>query len=430
MEKVRGKILIIEDNPGDVSLLKTYLSSFSGKGDWHIDVAATLSDAVALAGSAKYAVILLDLTLPDSEGIRTVNSTVAFAPETPIIVLTGVSDEETGIKAMQAGAQDYLIKGQFDPKMLVRSIRYATERHRLRMELEMSIKHEAEISEARYQAIMKLENEINEHRATEAKLNHKTAEMQAVFGVIPDLYFRVDSEGVIVDYKAAQEEELYLPPKDFLGRKYRDIMPADVADLTSNAIEDLKKNRSMVIMEYSIPLKNTEAFFEARLLPLFDNEVIFLIRNITERKISIEKILQSEKKYRDLADSLPQTIFETDEKGTLKFVNKAAFAHFEYTMKDFEKGLNVFQMIHGQERERAIRKFGAMVSKQPDPDNSNEYIALKKTGTPFCVSIHSTPIIGSEGRVNGIRGIIIDITDKKRAEEQLAAEKERLAVTL
>lgn len=76
-------------------------------------------------------VLLLDLNLPDSRGLATFERTHAFAPDVPIVVLAGIEDETVGVRTVQAGAQDYLVKGQVDGHVLIRSLRYAVERHRL-----------------------------------------------------------------------------------------------------------------------------------------------------------------------------------------------------------------------------------------------------------------------------------------------------------
>jgi diguanylate cyclase (GGDEF)-like protein len=87
---------------------------------------------------SSFDVVLLDLGLPDSQGLETVEQMVAAAPEIPIVVLTGINDPELGIEAVQRGAQDYLPKDHFDSNLMIRAIRYAIERHRVREALQQS----------------------------------------------------------------------------------------------------------------------------------------------------------------------------------------------------------------------------------------------------------------------------------------------------
>jgi len=130
-------ILLVEDNPGDARLIQEMLTE--GSADQvTIDHVATLAEAIQCAEENEYDCILLDLSLPDSHGIDTVMKMEAEDPNTPIVVLTGNVDDELGVEAVQSGAQDYLPKSDVDSRLLVRSIRYALERHRSEMALRKS----------------------------------------------------------------------------------------------------------------------------------------------------------------------------------------------------------------------------------------------------------------------------------------------------
>jgi len=129
MESKSNKILLIEDNPGDARLLQEMLAEIrdvSFKLDW-VDRLSTGLERLAAGGID---VVLLDLSLPDSQGFETFAKARSQASETPIILLTGLNDEMMAIRAAQEGAQDYLIKGQVDSNLLKRSMRYAIARKR------------------------------------------------------------------------------------------------------------------------------------------------------------------------------------------------------------------------------------------------------------------------------------------------------------
>jgi DNA-binding response OmpR family regulator len=125
-------ILLIEDNPGDVRIIieKTKRAQFT------ILHSEKLSDGIKRLKEEPIELVLLDLTLPDSQGIETFTRLYAKVQKVPIVILTGCDDEELGIKSIQKGAQDYLVKGQITDDMLVRVLRYAIERSSLQNELE------------------------------------------------------------------------------------------------------------------------------------------------------------------------------------------------------------------------------------------------------------------------------------------------------
>jgi two-component system, cell cycle sensor histidine kinase and response regulator CckA len=130
------KILLIEDNPGDVLLLQETLSeiTFVELELVHVD---RLKNALKKLSSEDFDVILLDLVLPDSNGLDTFIQIQEQTPATPIVVLTGMTDETLAISAMKAGAQDYLVKGQVSGSdLLLRSMRYAIERKRIEATLQ------------------------------------------------------------------------------------------------------------------------------------------------------------------------------------------------------------------------------------------------------------------------------------------------------
>ncbi len=130
----RINVLLIEDNPGDMRLIQLMLSNDAGGGA-ATHYALTWRDRLA-AGLQWVAenpvdVVLLDLSLPDSQGMATVQRMQAAAPAVPLIVLTGLDDETFAVLSLQAGIQDYLIKGQVDEHLLRRAIRYALERQQM-----------------------------------------------------------------------------------------------------------------------------------------------------------------------------------------------------------------------------------------------------------------------------------------------------------
>ena len=120
-------ILLVEDNPGDKRLICEMLNE-AGSVTFDLKYADRLQAALGHLDENRVEVILLDLGLPDSQGLETLSKIYTHVPEVPIVVLTGLNDEMLGVQAVNKGAQDYLIKGQVDTNLLARTLRYAIER--------------------------------------------------------------------------------------------------------------------------------------------------------------------------------------------------------------------------------------------------------------------------------------------------------------
>ncbi|MCA9472475.1 MAG: response regulator [Nitrospirales bacterium] len=159
------RLLLIEDDPEDVLILKRLLQETNGQA-W-LQTESTVEDGLLYLQSEKPDVILLDLFLPDSRGLDTFQQLHDDFASIPIIVLTGHTDEELGVEALKIGAQDFLTKGDFNSQMLGRSIRYAIERHQLKM----LAKQRQDQAEAELQALFRLvkhrENQVTTEQYAE-----------------------------------------------------------------------------------------------------------------------------------------------------------------------------------------------------------------------------------------------------------------------
>ena len=131
------RILVVEDNPADADLIREILPQI-GPNTFHIETVLRLAAVLRRLPDQGIDLILLDLGLPDSQGLQTLRQLHQAAPEIPVIVLTGTDDRELGVAAVKEGAQDYLVKGQINEPLLVRSIRYALERHKAAVALKQS----------------------------------------------------------------------------------------------------------------------------------------------------------------------------------------------------------------------------------------------------------------------------------------------------
>ncbi len=127
-------VLVIEDNPGDLELIRQMFGELKD-ANFGIQWAKKLKPAIQFLTDNKVDVILADLDLPDSQGLSTLDRVLVSAPGIPVVVLTGHEDEANAIQAVEKGAQDYLIKGDIDSRILGRAVRYAIQRQEMRSQL-------------------------------------------------------------------------------------------------------------------------------------------------------------------------------------------------------------------------------------------------------------------------------------------------------
>ena len=134
---------------------------------------------------------------------------------------------------------------------------------------------------------------------------------------------------------------------------------------------------------------------------------------------NVEKaVKESEKKYRDLAELLPQPVFESDLNGNITFINRIGLPIFGYNEEDMGNGMNILQFIAPEDRERAMDNNQRILNGEQLKDG--EFIATKKDGTFFPIIVHCNPII-HENIITGLRGVVVDITELKNAENKIKA---------
>ncbi|MBI9085800.1 MAG: cache domain-containing protein [Desulfobacterales bacterium] len=148
-------------------------------------------------------------------------------------------------------------------------------------------------------------------------------------------------------------------------------------------------------------------------------------RMIEARKTAESEKKESEQRFRELAELLPEAIFEMDIQGRLTFVNRKAYDYFGYSSDDLARGLNAFDMIDRKDRQAAMDNIGRIT--HGEPLGLTEFAALRKDGSRFPAMLHAIAAV-SEGRPIGVRGFIIDITDKKNLETQLRQSQKMEAI--
>lgn len=166
------RILLVEDNPGDVYIIKDSIQSKNS--EISVTDTSTLRDAIKLSSENRFDVILLDLGLPDSIGLDTLRKILAAKISAPVIVMTGMDDEEKALTSVKEGAQDYLVKNNLTSENILRAVRYGIERKKIQEELQkLNVELDSKI-QIRTQELAEINKllhiELDEHIRTSAKL--------------------------------------------------------------------------------------------------------------------------------------------------------------------------------------------------------------------------------------------------------------------
>ncbi|MEA1959537.1 MAG: PAS domain S-box protein, partial [Chloroflexota bacterium] len=161
-------------------------------------------------------------------------------------------------------------------------------------------------------------------------------------------------------------------------------------------------------------------WFDVRVSPLYDRRNrlsgrLFMLQDITERKRAEESLRESEEKFKQMVGLLPEVVCEVDVSGNILFVSQVAFDVFGYDHADFDQGLNILEMIASEDQDRAVKKIKRMMAGEEL--GSDEYLLMRKDRSKFPAIVHVSNIFDKEGNTIGFRGIVIDITERKRAEE-------------
>jgi len=172
----------------------------------------------------------------------------------------------------------------------------------------------------------------------------------------------------------------------------------------------------------TIEMEHAGRVYACDVIPIQEGGYVNLYaRDITERKRAEDKLRESEARFRDLAELLPQIIYEADRDGNLTYVNRRGFSSFGYTPQDIDSGFNVLQSVIPEDRPRIQAAMPRVLAGEAS--GGEEFTALRKDGTTFPALIYSAPIIFN-GQLRGMRGLIVDITERKQMKAALEESEE------
>ena len=378
-------VLLIEDNPGDARLIQEMLVEGGGT-QYTLECVDRLATGLARLVANDIGLVLLDLGLPDSQGFETFARVYAETPRVPIIVLSGLADENLAIKTVQKGAQDYIVKGQVDSYALVRTIRYAIERKHVEEEL-------------RSQAL--------------------------IFENIHDSIVVTDLEGNIIRWNPAAER--------MFGYYEDEVFQKTLGMLATRIVTgQLRDGRWTGEMNFTRK-DETEGICETTVIPLRDEHdnitaVFGVSHDITEQKRAEKALLESERKLRFVTDQVSDVIWSMDLKGNFTFITPSTERMIGYTVKEM-LSMNLKQILTPESNKMVIDLISrGMKTGKKDPIVLELQQVCKDGSKMWCevTAIFAT----DDNRPSGIIGVTRDISERKRSEAKLQRSYDKLRDTM
>ncbi|MCX8150306.1 MAG: PAS domain S-box protein [Candidatus Bathyarchaeota archaeon] len=381
------RVLHVDDEPDALAVTKSILEM---EGNINVGSASSVDEALKKLKSKPYDVIISDYEMPYKSGLDFLAEIRKKADPPPFIVFTGKGREEVVVKALNLGAFRYINK-HGDPETVYK-------------ELIASIKQAYEFITARREFLRSEE----QFRQLFSRMPSGVAVYKAVEN---------GKDFVFVDLNEAAERIEKIHKKDVIGRRVTEAFPG-VRDLGLLQIfQEVWRTGKAAYHPCALyrDKRCAGSWRENWVYKLPNGNIVAIYNDITELKRMEILLKESEIRFRELTDSLPEVIFEVDLQGKLTYVNKRGFELTGYTKEDFEKGICVFDLVVPEEVER-LKRDTISVMRGTGP-NRGEFTIRKKDGTVFSVAIESIPIV-SEGKVTGIRGIAIDLTESRVKEKE------------
>lgn len=247
------------------------------------------------------------------------------------------------------------------------------------------------------------------------ELKVSEAIMSSIVAALPDILFRYDRSGRCLDILAADHGKLYLPRERQLGKIVTEILPDPLAHALLYCINETLRTGVLQTLEFKLDTSRGPLQFETRCTACGEDEVIAIVRDITEAKRVEEDLRKSEEKYRLILENIEEGYYEVDLKGNITFCNDAACRMIGYPREVF-LGMNYRQLY--KDSDKVYQTFNRIyTSGRPDRGFTMEMV--RKDGTSVFGELSISPIVNREGVVTGFRGVARDISERVRFEEQL-----------
>lgn len=392
------RILHIDDNAFDRQLVRDALEQTPDQ--FILTEAASREDYELYLAEDSYDVVLTDFNILGFEGLQVIDAIHEKHPTTPVIVVTGTGSEEVAVEAMRRGASDYVIKTPKHIRRLPVAIQAAIERNQLQ----------------------------NERSQAEQALRASEERLRAFTKALPDLAFIVDDDGRFVQLLSAVEHHLYGEGERLVGKRIHDVLPEPIVEPILEAIHRTIETGVTQSVEYQIDLPDGSMWFEMRTslmsaAPGGKALTVYIVRNITDRKVAELRLRRERNLLRTLIDNVPDHIFVIDRTGRFIANNTAhaAAAHLSPAELIGKTPLDVFlpdfaRAFHGDDK-KVMATGNALISEERLIQNisNNQWVLMTKV-----------PLTDETGDVIGLVGIARDITSRKQTEDALRASEEHL----
>jgi PAS domain S-box-containing protein len=263
---------------------------------------------------------------------------------------------------------------------------------------------------------MALEEEIAEHEAAREQLLQRSSELEGIFRALPDLYFRTDADGTVLDFRAGEATKLVLSPEAFLGRRLQDVLPPELGTRIEEALQQLALTAELVLFEYELELADGRHDFEARFVPLGVEQVIIVVRDITERKRAEQKVRRSEEHFRRLIENSNDQLVIFDRSGIITYVGPSVERLLGFRPEEMV-GRRPADIVHPDDVQRVVNGLEDL-ARNPGLVLRNEFRVRHRDGG-WRVFENVGRTLAPDSADAGIVANGRDITERRRAEEAL-----------
>ncbi|MBA4312383.1 MAG: hypothetical protein C0417_07110 [Chlorobiaceae bacterium] len=265
-------------------------------------------------------------------------------------------------------------------------------------------------------------SDITVRKWAEEQLIDTHKDLQATTQAIPDLLFRIDRKGTFLDYHAGSDDLLYVKPHEFIGKNVSDVLPPEVAKLIYHAIDVVLEKKEIFTFEYQLTMHGEPKEYEARTVFKDEDEVIFFVRDITDRKIALEAIKTSERKYRDIFIYAPVGIYQSTKDGKFITANLRLAQTLGYDSIDEIIKLDIGEDIFYNKGEREL-----LIAKHESTGTivDLEIVWRKKNGSPIWIALTVHAVKNTIDQTQYYEGFVRDITVRKLAEKEISQSKNK-----